>query len=306
MNNPITETPGSNDFVDPRRLLEWCRIPAAQLPDHPALRIPYRQVDNSEEMGQQMAEDLAEVIEENNRKHLPTRAIIPCGPKCWYAPFANLVNTRSLSLSSLHVFHMDECLDWQGQLLPVNHPYNFRSFMEEHFYGGIQPDFAVPENQRYWLSPESMATVKAAIDAGPIDITVGGWGQDGHVAYNQARRHPFHHTTIEQLANSTIRIQDNNVDTIIALAQRSFGAAYQFVPPMSVTLGIRECLSAKKVRVYSDTGSWKQTALRVALFSEPVTEYPITLLQRHPDARITATLETARHPISENPDWKLL
>jgi glucosamine-6-phosphate deaminase len=306
MNNPITETPGSNDFVDPRRLLEWCRIPAAQLPDHPALRIPYKQVDNSEEMGQLMAEDLAEVIDENNRKHLPTRAIIPCGPKCWYAPFANLVNTRSLSLSSLHVFHMDECLDWQGQLLPVNHPYNFRSFMEEHFYGGIKPGLAVPDKQRYWLSPESMATVKAAIDAGPIDITVGGWGQDGHVAYNQARRHPFHHTSIEQLANSTIRIQDNNVDTIIALAQRSFGAAYQFVPPMSVTLGIRECLSAKKVRVYSDTGSWKQTALRVALFSEPVTEYPITLLQRHPDARITATLETARHPISENPDWKLL
>jgi glucosamine-6-phosphate deaminase len=75
---------------------------------------------------------------------------------------------------------------------------------------------------------------------------------------------------------------------------------------MSITLGMRECLSAKKVRVYSDTGSWKQTALRVALFSEPVTEYPITLLQRHPDARIMATLETARHPISENPGWSLL
>jgi hypothetical protein len=109
-------------------------------------------------------------------------------------------------------------------------------------------------------SPASMATVKAAIGSGPIDITIGGWGQDGHVAYNQARRHPFYRITIEELASSTIRIQDNNVDTIIALAQRSSGAAYQFVPPMSVTLGIRECLSAKKVCVYSDTGSWKQTA----------------------------------------------
>jgi glucosamine-6-phosphate deaminase len=75
---------------------------------------------------------------------------------------------------------------------------------------------------------------------------------------------------------------------------------------MSITLGMRECLSAKTVRAYSDTGSWKQTALRVALFSEPVAEYPITLLQRHPDARITATRETARHPVSENPDWELL
>jgi glucosamine-6-phosphate deaminase len=64
-------------------------------------------------------------------------------------------------------------------------------------------------------------------------------------------------------------------------------------------------MSAKRVRVYSDTGAWKQTALRVVLFSEPTPEYPMTLLQRHPDAIITATEETARHPISENPDWEL-
>jgi glucosamine-6-phosphate deaminase len=75
---------------------------------------------------------------------------------------------------------------------------------------------------------------------------------------------------------------------------------------MSITLGLQECLSARKVRVYSDTGSWKQTALRVALFAEPTPEYPITLLQRHDDALITATEETASHPISENPDWDLL
>jgi glucosamine-6-phosphate deaminase len=91
----------------------------------------------------------------------------------------------------------------------------------------------------------------------------------------------------------------------MALAHRNFGAAYQFVPPMSITLGMRECLSARQVRLFSDTGAWKQTALRVALFSEPTAEYPITLLQRHPDALITATLETARHPISEHPEWRL-
>jgi glucosamine-6-phosphate deaminase len=44
----------------------------------------------------------------------------------------------------------------------------------------------------------------------------------------------------------------------------------------------------------------------VALFAVPNVEYPMTLLQRHPDAIITATAETARHPISENPDWDLL
>ena len=125
------------------------------------------------------------------------------------------------------------------------------------------------------------------------------------MAYNQARRHPYSPVSLEELANSSIRIQENNFDTVLALAQRTFGGAYQFVPPMSITLGIRECLAARKVRVYSDTGAWKQTALRVALFSEPTPEYPMTLLQRHQDVIITATEETASHPISENPDWEL-
>jgi glucosamine-6-phosphate deaminase len=178
--------------------------------------------------------------------------------------------------------------------------------MEQFFYGPVRAELSVPEGQRYWLTPATIDSVRDAIAAAPIDITLGGWGQDGHVAYNQARRTPFHHLTLDDLRNSTVRIQENNLDTLIALAHRSFGAAYQFVPPMSVTLGLRECFSARKIRVYSDTGAWKQTALRVALFSDPVPEYPITLLQTHPDAMIAATLETARHPISENPDWELI
>ena len=293
------------DFVSKVDLYRWCKIPVSELPSHPEVRVQFRVVRNSAEMGQLMAKELVAEIDVNNKQGLPTRAIIPCGPSCWYAPFTALVNSQNVSLRQLFVFHMDECLDWQGQPLPRNHPYNFRAFMEKNFYGGIRAELAVPEEQRFWLLPATMERVKVALNEAPIDITVGGWGQDGHVAYNQSRRHPFNRVTFDELANSTIRIQENNLDTILALSQRTFGSAYQFVPPMSITLGMKECLSAKKVRVYSDTGSWKQTALRVALFSDPVAEYPMTLLQRHPDAVITATEETARHPISENPDWAL-
>jgi glucosamine-6-phosphate deaminase len=252
-----------------------------------------------------MADELVTEIDANNRRGLLTRAIIPCGPVGWYAPFTEMVTSRRISLRQLTIFHMDECLDWQGRALPTQHPYNFRSFMEKHFYGGISPDLQVPESQRFWLLPSTAESVRDAIAAAPIDITLGGWGQDGHIAYNQARRHPYSPVSLDELSESTIRTQENNLDTIIALAQRTFGGAYQFVPPMSITLGIKECLSAKKVRVYSDTGAWKQTALRVALFSEPIVEYPMTLLQRHSDVIITATEETARHPISEHDDWKL-
>jgi len=291
--------------IDPKRLYQWCKVPVEELEDHPELKTPLRLVKDSAEMGRAMARELTDLIEANNAAGKPTRAIVPCGPKSWYAPWRDMVNSRKISLADLFVFHMDECLDWQGRPLPKNHPYNFRTFMEEHFYGGIDPALAVPQEQRFWLLPETVETVRAAIAEAPIDITLGGWGQDGHIAYNQARRHPYSALSIEDVANSTIRIQENNLDTIIALAQRTFGTAYQFVPPMSVTLGVAECLGAAKVRVFSDTGAWKQTALRVALFSEPDPEYPMTLLQRHSDAIITATVETARHPIAENPDWEL-
>jgi len=286
-------------------LYHWCSIPYADLPAHPQRKIPFRLCADSAEMGVIMARELVEMIRDNNRQGKPTRAIIPCGPSCWYQPFTDLVNQEQVSLRSLVVFHMDECLDWQGRELPRQHPYSFRGYMERHFYAPVHPELQVPEANRVWLTPSNIPQVRERIAEAPVEIAYGGWGQDGHVAYNQARRNHYSQLSIDELRNSTIHIQDNNPDTILALSQRTFGTAYQFVPPMSVTLGMREVLAAQKIRLFSDTGAWKQTALRVALFGPLTVEYPITLLQEHPDALRTATVETARHPISEHPEWVL-
>jgi len=294
-----------SNTITAAELYLWCKIPYDQLENNTMLKVPFRLVKDSVEMGKIMARELADEIAANNLAGKVTRAIIPCGPACWYKPFTELVNLEKLSLENLVVFHMDECLDWQGMELPSRHPYSFRGFMERHFYDPVLPGLSVPLRNRKWLNGDNIKEIKREIGEAPVDITYGGWGQDGHIAYNQTRRHPFSHITIDDLRNSTIRVQENNLDTIIALAQRTFGSAYQFVPPMSVTLGIKECLSARKVRLFSDTGSWKQTALRVALFGPLTPEYPITLCQEHPDALLTATVITASHPISENPDWEL-
>jgi len=287
-------------------LHRWCSISVDDLPNHPRLKIPFRLVANSAEMGLAMARELIDELAAHNAQGRPTRAIVPCGPMAWYEPFRRLVNAEHVSLRDLHVYHMDECLDWQGRLLPAGHPYNFRSTMERVFYGGIDEALAVPPEQRHFPTPASVEALADEIAGLRIDITLGGWGQDGHVAYNQARREPYSAVDADELARARGRVQVNNLDTVIALAQRSFGSAYQFVPPMSVTLGLAECLSAGKVRLFSDTGAWKQTALRVALFGPVTPEYPMTLLQRHADALLTATRETASHPISEHPEWELL
>jgi glucosamine-6-phosphate deaminase len=289
--------------IAPKDLYPWCQVPYNQLAGHPGRKIPFRLCSDSSAMGELMAQELADEIKRANVDGRVLRVIVPCGPACWYKPFTGLVNAERISLKSLHIFHMDECLDWQARELPRNHPYSFRGYMERNFYDPVDSALGVPEANRIWPAADNINEVVERIWAAPIDLTYGGWGQDGHIAYNQTRRHPFSSITLEDLRNATVRVQENNLDTIMALAQRSFGGAYQFVPPMSVTLGVKECLSAAKVRLFSDTGAWKQTALRVALFGPVTPEYPITLLQEHPDALLTATVDTARHPISEHPEW---
>ena len=289
--------------ITPKEILEWCKIPYTELERHPMRKIPFRICKDSQEMGQIMARELADLIKTNNSKASLTNTIIPCGPLCWYKPFTELVNSEKLSLKGLVVFHMDECLDWQGKLLPENHPQNFRTYMEKNFYEPVSSELRVANENRHFPEPGNLEEISEMIASTTIDITYGGWGQDGHVAYNQARRNPFSRLTIDDVRNSSVRIQENNIDTVIAVAQRTFGSAFQLVAPMSITLGVKECLSAEKVRLFSDTGAWKQTALRIALFGPVTPEYPMTFLQDHKDALLTATVETSRHPVSEHPEW---
>lgn len=290
--------------MDIKKLYEWCSIPEKELAGRKDLKVPLRIVADADELGKVMARDLVEEIKKANEEGRAFRLIVPCGPKEWYGPFAEMVNKENVSLRNLICFHMDENLDWEGKLLPKEDPNNFRTFMERYFYGGIKEELQVLKENRHFLTPYNLKEMSRMISEADIDYTLGGWGQDGHVAFNQANRNPYVEVSLDDLRNSTARIQNNNNDTILALSQRGLGGAWQFMPPMSVTLGVKECMKAKKVRVYSATGAWKQTALRVALFSEPVAEYPMTLLQEHPDALITATKETASHPISEHPEWE--
>jgi hypothetical protein len=164
-------------FITPQQLYAWCKIPCQELATHPQRKIPFRLCKDSAEMGQIMARELVDEIQAHNAAGEVTRAIIPCGPGCWYRPFTDLVNRERVSLRNLVVFHMDECLDWQGRELPRKHPYSFRGFMEKHFYGPVDPALAVPEANRHWLNAQNVEEIKAKIWVAPIDITYGGWGR---------------------------------------------------------------------------------------------------------------------------------
>ena len=91
-------------------LYNWCKIPVDRLMNHPGLKIPFRLVGDSDEMGELMAREFIDDIKVANAAGKSFRAIVPCGPKCWYAPFTRIVNDEKVSLHHLTIFHMDECL----------------------------------------------------------------------------------------------------------------------------------------------------------------------------------------------------
>ena len=55
---------------------------------------------------------------------------------------------------------------------------------------------------------------------------------------------------------------------------------------MVITMGMKDLLSAKRMRFLSDTGAWKRTIIRYFLFGEPTVEYPVSLAQDHPDVMV--------------------
>jgi glucosamine-6-phosphate deaminase len=67
---------------------------------------------------------------------------------------------------------------------------------------------------------------------------------------------------------------------------------------MAVTLGMRDILAARRLRLYAQGGSWQRTILRIALLGEEDVDYPVTLARDHADYAIITDADTAQPPQS--------
>lgn len=290
------------DFsISREELFRWCSIPWQELEKQPELKtklvVKETRAQTMEIIGNMMAE---EVIK-NNADGKPTKWVLPAGPTDEYDIFIARVNQERISLRNLWVFHMDEFLDWEGRPYPVADTYeSLEGTMLACFYGRIDPELNVPENQRIWPRLDDLDyTDRLCDELGGIDTIWAGIGCKGLVAFCEPPRSYTSRITVEEYAQSKTRTVELNEDTIVALSERSFGGCYDRVPPRAVTLGFHVMLSAKRAIYMITTGSWKQTVVRVALFSEPTVEYPVTLLPRYiPQVIMMCNVDTVDHPMS--------
>jgi glucosamine-6-phosphate deaminase len=285
-------------MIDPRQLFEWCHIPVEALQNHPEAKVRIKILDSPDDVHRWTARDMADEVKANNAASRPTRWILPCGPTRQYPYFVRYVNEERISLRHVHVFHMDDCLDWEGRHVPLDHPFSYQGWMRRGFYDPVDPELAVPEGQRHFPSIYDIDAISRAIEAvGGVDTTYGGVGYRGHIAYNEPPRSPWYTVTPEVFRNSRTRILHLNDDTLIAVSQRTVGGLSHLVPPMAITMGMKDLLSATRIRLISDTGAWKRTVIRVLLFGPVTTEYPVTFVQEHPDAMIVVDRNTVIAPL---------
>jgi glucosamine-6-phosphate deaminase len=284
--------------INTDELFKWCRIPMEVLEDHPEAKVKIKILPTPDDVHRFVAREMADEVKQNNKLGNPTRWILPCGPTRQYPYFTSIVNSEQISLKDLHVFHMDDCLDWQSRPLPLEHIFSYEGWMRRNFYAPVDPELAVPEPNRHFPRIDRLDEMSEKIAGlGGVDATYGGIGYRGHIAYNEAPRSPWYTVTPEEFRNSKTRILQLNDDTLIAVSQRAVGGCSHAVPPMAITMGMKDLLSARKIRLISDTGAWKQTVIRVLLFGPTTIEYPVTFVQGHPDARLVVDRLTASSPL---------
>lgn len=244
-------------------------------------RIPVRLLGSSDEVFGCLALDMADTIEENNRKGEETVFILPVGPVGQYPVFVRLVKERELSLRACTFINMDEYLGRDDKWIDPSSKLSFRGFMERSVYSQIPSFLNVPAGQRIFPDPEDLGRVSEVIrQKGKVDICFGGIGINGHLAFNEAEE-----VTAEEFAERTTRIVRMSRETRTANAIGDLNGAIDAMPEKAVTVGMREILSARKVRL-GVFRPWHRSVIRQALFSEPSGHFPATLLQSHPDSLI--------------------
>jgi glucosamine-6-phosphate deaminase len=287
--------------IDKEKLFEYCRIPIDEIATHPLAKVKVIIFDTPDEVHRWTARDMVDEVKRNNAQKRPTRWILPCGPTGQYPYFLQYIHEERVSLKNVYVFHMDDMLDWQGRHLPIEHPFCYEGWMEKNFYGQMDSVLGVPKKQRHFPSIYDIEGMSKEIDAvGGIECTYGGVGYRGHIAFNEPPRSPWYSISIDEFRESQTRILHLNDDTLIALSQRAAGGCSHIIPPMCITLGMRDLLAAKRLRFLSDTGAWKRTVLRYFIFGEPTVEYPVTLAQDHPDVMLVVDRNSILPPLKES------
>jgi glucosamine-6-phosphate deaminase len=258
-------------------------------------KIHFRVLPSHEALIDDFARSIADEIRDRNQQNLPTRLILPVGPVEQYPRLAAICNREGISWRNVFTFNMDEFLDWQGRPIPVEHPLSFEGFMRRTLFAELDAKLRIPDDHVFFPDPLRIDEISAAIArAGGIDCCYGGIGYHGHIAFNEPPISRWWTVTAAEMRASLTRVVVLGDDSIVVQSLQCSGGDSTAIPPMAVTLGMRDILASRKIRLYCAAGERHRAIFRITVAGEESVYYPSTLVQGHRDAEVITDEATAR------------
>jgi glucosamine-6-phosphate deaminase len=246
-------------------------------------------IDN---LHQHLAKLIFDEITENNQRGRHTSIILPVGPTGQYPILADLLIKGHVSLAKCWFFFMDEYCDDDGKVISSDHPLSFRGIAHKLFLDTVAESCKLNWEQVIFPNEDNIHTIPDLIEqVGGIDTCYGGIGIHGHIAFNEPEY------GVKNLPCRKVRLNDFTV-TINAIRSQ-IGGNLEGFPRYAYTLGMKEILNAKRIRLTCRNGidlDWANTVLRLALFGEPADDYPMTYI-RETDYIITTDHDTLQSPV---------
>lgn len=240
----------------------------------------------------EMANLMVDTIIENNRINKKTLFIVPLGPVGQYKYFAKRVNEEKVSLKNVTFINMDEYMTDDHTLMSDKETLSFKNTMYRLCYNLIDKDLIMDESQRIFPNLENRDFIDKVIDEhGGVDICFGGIGITGHIAFNEPPKE-YEKITKEDFINSRTRVIKIKEATRVVNSMDEYDGAFYLMPEYAITIGMKEILESKKVRLYCFR-DWHKSVVKRTSFGEESIYFPSSLLQSHKDARIGISLEVA-------------
>ncbi len=258
-------------------------------------RIPFRLLADRAALLDDFARSIADLIQARNSLGEPTRLIVPVGPVAHYRTLVEICNRKRISWANVFTYNMDEFLDWQGRPIPISHPLSFEGFMRREVFQKLDEELRIPERNCFFPDPFRIDEISEAIqNNGGIDCCYGGIGYHGHVAFNEPPISRWYRVSVDDLRESKTRVLMLGDDSIVVQSIHCSGGNSAAIPPMAVTLGMKDILASGKIRLYCAAGERHRAIFRIAVAGEVTTDYPCTLVQGHPDAEVITDEATAQ------------
>lgn len=237
------------------------------------------------DLAQHMANVMFDELVAARKRGKPATFIIPVGPVDQFPILAERINSERLSIRDVMLINMDEYLTDDDRWIDADHPLSFRGYMQRIFYDRLNPDLSPRPENRVFPDPKNPDQIQHLIDArGGVDVCFGGIGINGHIAFNEPPE-PGEKISNDEFAALPTRVLSLTRETR-TINSVTVGGEISIVPHRAITVGMKECLAARKMRFYCNR-PWQGAVVRRALHGPITPACPSSFLRTHQDASIT-------------------